>query len=592
MVRFFSYPCIDTPDEKLFEKANEMKKSSSVKWLCKVIEKQKISIILLTVIQMLLGISSVIFAFILRSVIDNVASQNRSEFFLSFAFLVTLVLIQIVLRAVVRWLEEKSRSYIENALKIRMFSGLLTKDYASVTAVHSGEWLNRLTSDTVVCANGVVEILPGVVGMLVKMFGALLMILALEPKFAFILFPGGIVMIFLTYSFRKVLKRLHKNVQEKDGKLRIFLQERLENLLIVRSFSVENQTEKEAQEKMNFHQSARMKKNHFSNLCNVGFSGAMNGMYLFGLGYGGFGILNGTVSYGTLMAMLQLISQIQSPFANITGYLPKFYTMTASAERLMEVGNFADDCPDGAIENTEIHKFYDEDFAGIVFENAGFTYQKSDNITVIHNVDFEIRKGEFIALTGYSGCGKSTLLKLLMCLYKLDSGKISLMKHNEEKEILTSRYHRLFAYVPQGNQLMSGTVREVITFSDRLKMQNESAIKRALKIACADEFIQEQEIGIDTVLGERGAGLSEGQMQRIAVARAILSDNPVLLLDESTSALDEQTEKKLLENLRQMTDKTVLIVTHRPAALEICDKIVTMTECGIKVEVKNETDRI
>lgn len=569
-----------------------MKKSSSIKWLCKVIEKQKISIIFLTVIQMLLGISSVIFAFILRSVIDDVASQNRSEFFLSFAFLVTLVLMQIILRAVVRWLEEKSRSYIENALKSRMFSGLLTKDYASVTAVHSGEWLNRLTSDTVICANGVVEILPGVVGMLVKMFGALLMILALEPKFAFILFPGGIVMIFLTYSFRKVLKRLHKNVQENDGKLRIFLQERLENLLIVRSFSVETQTEKEAQEKMNFHQSARMKKNHFSNLCNVGFSGAMNGMYLLGLGYGGFGILNGTVSYGTLMAMLQLISQIQSPFANITGYLPKFYAMTASAERLMEVGSFADDCPDGAIENTEIHKFYDEDFAGIAFENAGFTYQKSDNITVIHNVDFEIRKGEFIALTGHSGCGKSTLLKLLMCLYKLDSGKISLMKNNEEKEILTSRYHRLFAYVPQGNQLMSGTIREVITFGDRLKMQNESAIKRALQIACADEFVQEQDSGIDTVLGERGAGLSEGQMQRIAVARAILSDNPVLLLDESTSALDEKTEKKLLENLRQMTDKTVLIVTHRPVALEICDKIVTMTECGIKVEVKNETDWI
>lgn len=178
-----------------------------------------------------------------------------------------------------------------------------------------------------------------------------------------------------------------------------------------------------------------------------------------------------------------------------------------------------------------------------------------------------------------------------MCLYKLDSGKISLLKNNE-KEILTSKYRRLFAYVPQGNQLMSGTIREVISFGDRLKMQNESAIKRALKISCADEFVQEQDIGIDTVLGERGAGLSEGQMQRIAVARAILSDNPILLLDESTSALDEQTEKKLLENLRRMTDKTVLIVTHRPAALEICDKIVTMTEYGIKVEVKNETDWI
>lgn len=583
---------MDTPDEKLLEKANEMKKSSSIKWLCKVIGNQKISIILLTIIQMILGLSSVIFAFILRSVVDNASAQNRSGFVSFLVFLVALVLVQILLRAVVRWLQEKSRSSIENALKSRMFSSLLTKDYASVTAVHSGEWLNRLTSDTVVCANGVVEILPGVVGMLVKMFGALLMILALEPKFAFILFPGGIALIFMTYAFRKVLKRLHKNVQETDGKLRVFLQERLENLLIVRSFSAENQTEKEAQEKMHFHQSARMKKNHFSNLCNIGFSGAMNGMYLLGLAYSGFGILSGTVSYGTLTATLQLISQIQSPFANITGYLPKFYAMTASAERLSEAEHFSDNCQNEMIENTEIHQFYHDRFAGIAFENTCFTYQKSDNIMVIHNLNFEIRKGEFIALTGNSGCGKSTLLKLLMCLYQLDSGTISLLKNNEEKETLTNRYHKLFAYVPQGNQLMSGTIREVIAFGDKSKMQNESAIKKILKISCADEFVQELDDGIDTVLGERGAGLSEGQMQRIAVARAILSDNPILLLDESTSALDEQTEQKLLENLRQMTNKTVLIVTHCPAALKICDKIVAMTECGIKVEVKNETDRI
>lgn len=562
-----------------------MKKTSSIKWLLNVIEKQKFNIILLTAIQTVLGISSVIFAFILRSIIDSATSRNRSDFFSFFSLLVILVLVQILLRAVVRWLEEKSRSSIENALKNRFFAELLRKDYSSVTAVHSGEWLNRLTSDTVVCSNEIVEILPNVVGMLVKMFGALIMILALEPRFAWILFPGGTALIFLTYAFRKVLKRLHKTVQEQDGKLRIFLQERLENLMIVRSFSAETQTENDAEEKMNFHKSARMKKNRFSNLCNMGFSGAMNGMYLLGLGYGGFGILNGTVSYGTLTAMLQLISQIQSPFANITGYLPKFYAMTASADRLIEIENFADDCPNGAVENTEIHKFYDEDFTGITFENAGFTYQKPDNVLIIQNLNFEIKKGEFIALTGHSGCGKSTLLKLLMCLYKLDSGKISLLKNNE-KEILTSHYRRLFAYVPQENGLMSGTIREVISFGDRLKMQNESAVKRALKISCAYEFVQEQDIGIDTVLGERGAGLSEGQMQRIAVARAILSDNPILLLDESTSALDEQTEKKLLENLRRMTDKTVLIVTHRPAALKICNKIITMTENGVKIEVR------
>lgn len=563
-----------------------MKKSSSIKWLLKVVGKQKYSIILLTIIQAVLGISSVIFAVILRNIVDSAASRNRSGFFFFLVILAVLVMVQIILRSVVRWLEEKSRSSIENNLKDRFFSEILRKDYASVTAVHSGEWLNRLTSDTVVCANGTVEILPNVVGMLVKMLGALVMILALEPRFAWILFPGGTALIVLTYAFRKVLKKLHKTVQEQDGKLRIFLQEHLENLLIVRSFSAENQAENEALEKMKSHQSARMKKNHFSNLCNIGFSAAMNGMYLLGLGYGGFGILSGTVSYGTLTAMLQLISQIQSPFANITGYLPKFYAMTASAERLMSVENFENDCPDGVIENAEIRQFYNNDFTGIAFKNADFTYKKSDDIVVLKNVDLQIEKGDFVALTGHSGCGKSTLFKLLMCLYKLDNGQIFLLKNNAEKEILTSRYRRLFAYVPQGNGLMSGTIREVISFGDSSEMQNEADIQKALEIACADEFVQELENGIDTALGERGAGLLEGQMQRIAIARAIFSDNPILLLDESTSALDEHTEKKLLENLKQMTDKTVLIVTHRPAALKICNKVIIMTENGIKIEAK------
>lgn len=498
-----------------------MKKSSSIKWLLKVIGKQKFCIILLTVIQTVLGISSVIFAVILQNIVDSAASRNQSGFSFFLVILALLVSVQIILRAVVRWLEEKSRSSIENVLKGRFFAELLRKDYSSVTAVHSGEWLNCLTSDTVICANGIVEILPNVVGMLVKMFGALIMILTLEPRFAWILFPGGTTLIFLTYAFRKVLKKLHKIVQEQDGKLRFFLQEHLENLLIIRSFSVENQTENKAQEKMASHQSARMKKNRFSNLCNVGFSAAMNGMYLLGLGYGGFGILNGTVSYGTLTAMLQLISNIQSPFANITGYLPKFYAMTASAERLMKVEGFENDCPDGIFENAEIHKFYSNEFAGIVFENADFTYKKSDDIVVLKNVNLQIEKGDFVALTGHSGCGKSTLFKLLMCLYKLDGGQILLLKNSAENEVLTSRYRRLFAYVPQGNGLISGTVREIITFGDRSEMQNETDIKRALKTACADEFVREMENGIDTVVGERGAGISEGQMQRIAVARAI-----------------------------------------------------------------------
>ena len=557
-------------------------KNSTLKWLSDVVGKHKISVLLLSLIQALLGGSGVIYALLLRNGIDSAAEKDSRGFMLALASVIILVLIQILLRAVARWLEEHSRSTIENILKARLFETLLKKNYASVTNIHSGEWMNRLTSDTKVAADGVVDILPGVVGMAVKMIGAFVMLLIIEPKFLFILLPCGAALILLTYAFRKVLKRLHKSIQENDGRLRIFLQEHLSSLIIVRSFSAEQRTAEQGRQKMSAHKNARMKRNHFSNVCNIGFSLAMNGMYLVGFAYCGLEIIGGTVSYGTLTAILQLIAQIQSPFANITGYLPKFYAMTASAERLREAENFADDCTGEIIGNTEIRKFYDTEFSAIEADNVCFTYKNNDKDSVLNNVNFVINKGENIAFTGHSGCGKSTVLKLLMCLYHPDSGSIMIQKSDRTETELTSQWHRLFAYVPQGNHLMNGTIKEIITFADT--QADEEKLRLALTISCADEFVSELENGIDTELGERGAGLSEGQMQRIAIARAIYSGAPVLLLDEATSALDEQTEKQLLDNLRSMTDKTVLIVTHRPAALDICDKIIIFTENGIEEE--------
>lgn len=214
-------------------------------------------------------------------------------------------------------------------------------------------------------------------------------------------------------------------------------------------------------------------------------------------------------------------------------------------------------------------------------DNVSFSYRTDDKEKTISNVDFNVNKGDYIAFTGHSGCGKSTILKLLMSLYKCDSGNIMIHKNDNTAVPLTSEWHRLFAYVPQGNQLMSGTIREIISFSDN--KADEKRIETALKISCADEFVSELENGIETVLGERGTGLSEGQMQRIAIARAIYTDSPILLLDEATSSLDEQTEKQVLENIRNMTDKTVIIVTHRPAALGFCNKIHEFSENGTEM---------
>lgn len=542
------------------------KNKSALHFISEVAGYGKLYIVFLLLVQAVLGISSVFYALLLRGLIDGAVAHDRSKMVSYCILFASLVVGQIALRAVLRFLEEFSKATYENAFKKRLFSGLLTHNYGEVTATHSGEWMNRLTSDTVVVAEGLATIVPGVVGMVTKMAGALVVILIMEPRFAYILVPGGILLVLLTYIFRKQLKKLHKQMQEKDGLVRIFLQEHLGSLMIIKTFGREADSLAQAAGHMEEHKKARMSKNHFSNICNIGFGAVMNGAYVLGAVYGAFGIYNGTMSYGTFMAMLQLISQIQNPFANITGYLPKYFAMIASAERLMEVENYEEDIENGAIGMGDTFGLFHVDFT---YMPPVVTKGKTIMPVVLKDYSLEVRKGEFIAFTGPSGCGKSTVLKLLIGLYTVDAGEIY------------GCVRSMFAYVPQGNQLMSGSIRDIITFSDKKennKSQDEAGIYKALQIACADGFIAELEQGIDTLLGERGAGLSEGQMQRLAIARAVYSNRPVLLLDEATSALDARTERTVLKNLRGMTDKTVIIVTHRPAALEMCDRQIIFGE--------------
>lgn len=567
------------------------KDSNLLSWLCTVPGRKRMYILFLTVTEALYGASGVFYALLLRKIVDAASAKDGPLFCYGIVLILLLTAAQLGLRAVLLWLRELSRASFENLFKARLMGILLKKDYLRVSAVHSGEWLNRLTNDTVVVANSYVEIIPGLVGMSVKLVSALVMIIALEPRFAATLIPCGLIMVFFTLVFRRIMKSLHKIVQEADGKARIFLQERIGSMLMIRSFAAEQYTMEETAEKLEAHKAARLRRNRFSNLCNIGFGAAMSGMYLLGVGWCGYGILTGTITFGTLTAITQLISQIQTPFANITGYLPRYYAMLASAERMMEAETFAGTAGD-ALSVEEMTLFYKDELSSFGLEDAAFVYypvsdgmddlSKDSMPVVVDNVSLEISKGEYVAFTGQSGCGKSTVLKLLMCVYRPDSGRRYYKGNDGLMHDLGTSHRRLFAYVPQGNMLMNGTVREVVSFADPGGAHDETRLEAALNIACADGFISELDDGIDTLLGERGTGLSEGQMQRLAIARAVFSGSPVLLLDEATSALDEATEKELLENLRRLTDKTVIIVTHRPAALAICNRVLRFTEQGVK----------
>ena len=549
-----------------------MKKIEKHTWhyLNAVAKKGKVNIGILLAAQALLGISSVFYALFLRDIINGAVAGDRQRFLSAVVAFALLVCAQLLVRALARFLEEYTRASLENRFKERLFSTLMEKDYAEVSAVHSGEWMNRLIGDTVVVANGLTDILPGLAGMIVRLVGAISAIVILEPGFLYLIVPGGILLMGFSYAFRKVLKELHNHVRGKDGGLYMYMQESLSGMLVVRSYGVEDAVVDAAADKMKEHKRARIKKSHFSNICNTGFGVIMNGAYVLGALFCGYGILNGTMTYGSFMAVIQLIGQIQYPFANISGFLPRFYSMMASCERLMEAESYKSSGAEQTKSAREAIAMYQNQMKSMVLSDVSFSYHDGENgVQILSDINLTICKGDYVAVMGDSGCGKSTLLKLLMGVYEPQTGSIQIERLQGDR-VSIREWKRLFAYVPQGNCLMSGTIRNVVAFH-RGEGSTGITVEDALRLACAD-FVWELPEGLDTMLGEKGAGLSEGQMQRIAIARALYADAPVLILDEATSALDEMTEKRLLEQLKQLTNKTILIATHRKAALDICNK--------------------
>lgn len=549
-------------------------KNPAMSWIFGVSGKLKLGVLLLVLLNSAISISAVAFALVLREAIDGAVSGNKMVF-LKFVIILGLIMVgQIAARGVIRFLDEYVRSGMENVIKTRLYETILSRKYSAITAYHTGELLNRITNDAVVVADGFVQIIPGIIAMLVKLAGAAAVLFVLDYRFSVIFFAGGGLVLIFTTLFRRVMKKLHKDVQAADGVLRSYLSENLGSLMVLKTFGAERKSIDTSKQYMDKHRFMRMKRNRFSNICNVGFGLVMNGGYIFGLCWCSFGILHGSITYGTLSAVLQLVDQLWAPLANMTGYLPKFYGMLSSAERCMELETLEEEHVESQFSRDYCRELY-KDMTAIECKNITFGYE--DDI-ILENADISIGKGELITIMGNSGAGKSTLLKLLLAIYEPEKGTLEI-KTEKESYALTEKYRKMFAYVPQGNFLMSGNVTSAIASLDDTSADVDmDKVKAVAHIACADTFVEKLEHGYDTLIGERGMGISEGQAQRLAIARALYTDAPVLLLDEATSALDEQIEKKVLKNIRELTDKTVIIVSHRKAVLEVCDRCVVLED--------------
>lgn len=536
-----------------------------IKW-SKCIHSREALICIVTALSTILSLA---FPLATKGLVDGAVLSKLDTLKKSAILLGILIISHRLLAVISAHLRYNAAFMFQKSLQSLIINEVLKKDYSKLKSYHSGELVSRFFSDMTVVRKGTINTLPSIINTVVSFIGATVLLVLMDWHFVFLLVFGGIMAALLIIISKKPLKERHRLMQEAEETLHASIQETFENIRIIKASSSENRIQKRIeipQERLRIEQ---IRQGIFYSKMNNGVGIAFDLSWLFCMVWGCLEIFHGNLTYGALAAMIQLISRIQDPITNAVSIASSVYEVTTSAERLLELTQLPDEEPGIKLE---------------IFDSIGLediTFHYDDGVDeVLHSINWTIRKGDFMALTGMSGGGKTSLFQLLLGIYQPTSGRV--IFRAGDQEVPASRGTRkLFAYVPQGNTLFSGTLRDNLTmFTDHA---TDEEIMAVVKTACLEHVVSE--IGLDAVLGERGVGLSEGQAQRVAVARALLSRAPILLLDEATSALDEKTEARLLENISAMRDKTCIIVTHRRAALQICDYTLHLVD-GKMVEAE------
>jgi len=550
-------------------------------WILKQMRRRIPAIVLMTAAQVGNALLSVFFALGTRGVIDSAVAGEPAAFWKAALIQGAIIAGILISLTVLRHMRERLRADLDIDWKKKLVHGLLHGEYVSVSAYHSAELLNRLNNDVARVNDGILTIIPNTAAMVTRLVAAVVVLGVLDARFTGLIVVLGVLVILSTALMRRRLKELNKKVSEHDGKVSGFLQEIMEKLLMVQTMDVSREVERRADTMMRDRYEIQRKRKNISLITNTGISLMSYGAGFAALIWCGWRLMRGQMSFGSMTAVIQLVSQLQSPFVNISGVLPQYVAMVASGERLMELEEIRGE-PAPMAESPE--DLYTR-MKSIHAEKLTFSY---DRDKVLQGVNFWLPKGAFAVITGPSGIGKSTLLKMLLGIFPPQEGKLYL-GCGSEKVSLNRCTRGVFAYVPQGNLLLSGTLRENMTIVKPEATEEE--ILRAVYVSCMDEFLPLLPDGLDTVLGENAHGLSEGQAQRLSIARAVLGGAPVLLLDECTSALDARTEELVLTRLKALPDKTCIAVTHRPAAMALADWQLMVGQDGVCCRRIDGTDR-
>lgn len=541
-------------------------------WLLGQMRRRFWAIALMIAAQVANALLGVYFALGSRGVIDSAVAGDKQAFFRACITQALIIAGIILTLTLLRHLREQLRALLERDWKQKLLHGLLHGEYADVSAYHSAELLNRLNNDVAKVNDGILSVFPAAAAMVARLVAAVAVLGALDGTFTLIVLILGAVVLVATALMRRRLKELNKRVSHHDGLVSAFLQEIMEKLLMVQAMDVAREVERRSDGLLDERYQLQRKRKNVSLLTNTGISLMSYGSGFFALCWCAWRMLSGQMTFGGLTAVVHLVGQLQAPFVNLSGVMPQYVAMLASAERLMELDAIQGQPAPAEEEPAALYSRMD----AIGAENLSFSY---DRDPVLQQAAFTLPKGAFAAITGPSGIGKSTLLKLLLGIFKPEEGGLYL-RCGDESIPLDRGTRRLFAYVPQGNLLLSGTLLENLTIAR--PNATEAQIKEALFVSAMEDYLPLLPDGLHTVIGESAAGLSEGQAQRLAIARAVLGGAPILLLDECTSALDPETEKKVLSRIRALPGRTCIAVTHRNAAVELCDWQLQLENGGIR----------
>ncbi len=536
------------------------------KWLMKYSKPYMGRIALMMVFSIMSTVVSLWMVQISKNIIDNATGGNKfvTLLIVYFCLMIGMQIVGIVSTLLSAVLNEK----FSFGIRKQIYDKIIRSHWMDVKRYHTGDLMTRLTSDAGAIADGIIGTIPSIIILFVELLMVFVTLFIYSPLLALFAMLVAPVAAVVSFFLGKKLKKLQVKVQESESNYRSFLQESLANLLVVKSFANEDYSVDRLTTLREERFSWVFKKTKMSIASSTVMSMTFQLGYIVAFAYGAWQISTGQITYGTMTVFLTLVNRVQSPIIGLAQQIPRVVSVLASAGRVIELQNIPME--------EKLPVKVTSDKIGVDIENLTFGY--TDEI-VLDNVSLNIKPGEFVAIIGESGIGKTTLLRIIMSFMGNYTGKVDFFDENGLTDPANANTRRFISYVPQGNTLFSGTVRENIRMG-KLDATDEE-MWDALKLSAGYEFVKELPNGLYTVIGERGHGISEGQAQRIAIARAFVRKAPLLILDEATSALDENTEKEVIKGLQQLEPRpTCIVVTHRKSILAYCDR-------EIKIENKN-----